>query len=204
VSARIGAWSQTYTGRQYWPQDPRPEDVDPIDIAHALSLQCRFGGHCKWHYSVAQHSLLVAELLGSMPAQGPGTCDWGLLHDASEAYMVDLPRPLKNHSAMGLEYKRIEALNMRAIWARFGLVGPQPEAVAIADEVALAMEFRDVMGLPPDALNLQQAPASPIITRMSPEACEAIFLNTLGVLLEARRDEQAGWSSAHLLALEER
>jgi hypothetical protein len=194
VSARIGTWSQTYTGRMYWPQDPRPEDVHPADIAHALSLQCRFAGHCRWHYSVAQHSLLVAELAG-----GDGAALWGLLHDAAEAYCVDLPRPIKNHSAMGFEYKKIEALNMAAIRARFGLVGEQPAIVYRADEIALATEFRDLMSAPPDSLELEEAPARERIARMSPEIVESHFLQALRLLVGAKlfsiTDETwIGWS----------
>lgn len=187
MSARIGTWMQTFTGRMYWPQDPRPEDVSPVDIAHALSLQCRFAGHCQWHYSVAQHSLLVAELSGD-----DGQALWGLLHDASEAYMVDLPRPLKNHSAMGEQYKKIEALNMAAIKARFGLVGEEPASIYRADEIALATEFRDVMGAPPDSLELEEAPNPVRIYRMSPEVVESHFLQALRLLVGAKLFSEPG------------
>ena len=83
---RKGDWMQTHSGIQFWPLDPRPEDILIEDIAHALSNQCRFAGHCCFHYSVAQHSVLVSE---NVPAQD---AMWGLLHDAGEAYLVDLPR----------------------------------------------------------------------------------------------------------------
>lgn len=57
---RRGDWIQTFTGRRFWPLDPRPEDVCIEDIAHALSLKCRFGGHCTRFYSVAEHSVHVS------------------------------------------------------------------------------------------------------------------------------------------------
>lgn len=59
--ARIGDWMQTASGRMFWPVDPRPEDVEINDIAHALSLTCRYCGHVREFYSVAQHSVLVSD-----------------------------------------------------------------------------------------------------------------------------------------------
>lgn len=71
---RAGDWMQTFTGRQFWPMDPRPEDLDILDIAHALSLLCRFGGHCQRFYSVAEHSVHVSTLATAPPCvMGPAT-----------------------------------------------------------------------------------------------------------------------------------
>ena len=89
MAARKGDWIQTFTGRAFYVLDPRPEDVDIEDIAHALSMQCRFAGHCREFYSVAQHSVTASWLVP------PEDALWGLLHDAAEAYVVDLPRPIK-------------------------------------------------------------------------------------------------------------
>ena len=61
VSARKGDWMQTYTGRQFWPIDPRANEVHIEDIAHALSMMCRYNGHCRTFYSVAEHSVLVSQ-----------------------------------------------------------------------------------------------------------------------------------------------
>lgn len=60
MTERIGDWIQTFTGRQFWPLDPQPDHIDIADIAHALAHDCRFGGHCRRFYSVAEHSVLLS------------------------------------------------------------------------------------------------------------------------------------------------
>lgn len=131
-------WIATYTGRQFYPLDPRPEDIDPVDIAHALSLQTRFTGHCPEPYSVAQHSVLVSLHCDMRDAL------WGLLHDASEAYICDLSRPAKEalRKAGIAFYDEIEARIMRAVADRFGLTWPVPASVKRADEMLLTTEAR--------------------------------------------------------------
>lgn len=144
MSARIGGWGCTSTGRQYWPEDPRPEDICIEDIAHALALQCRFGGHCREFFSVAQHSVYVSQICD------PDDALWGLLHDASEAYIVDIPRPFK--MAAGMEgYHAFESRFMAAVCERFGLPAEMPESVRVADEALLATEARDLMPRDGDA-----------------------------------------------------
>ncbi len=128
---------RTFTGRLVDPCAPQPEEIDINDIAHALSLTCRFLGHAYRFYSVAQHSVLVSELVP------PRDALWGLLHDAAEAYLCDLPAPVKRAPQMWF-YRTSEALLIRAIACRFGLPPEAPESVKQADSVALATEFRDV------------------------------------------------------------
>ncbi len=138
---RKGDWLQTYTGKQFWPLDPRKKDVCLEDIAHALSLLCRFGGHCREFYSVAQHSVLVA-------AHCPvGMRAQGLMHDATEAYLVDVPRPIKKHLG---GYSDIERGLACVIGKRFGLeLADLPAEVHEADNRALRTEQRDLMHSPP-------------------------------------------------------
>ena len=109
----------TYTGKKFFPYDPRPEQICIEDIAHGLSMLCRFVGQCRFFFSVAEHSIAVARLL-------PANLKlFGLLHDASEAYLADLPRPVK----AGLpEYKAIEANVERVIAEKFELPFPMPPA----------------------------------------------------------------------------
>jgi uncharacterized protein len=84
---------ETYSGRWFEPLNPNPADINIGDIAHALSNQCRFSGHTSRHYSVAEHSVHVSKKLPT------GLMLFGLLHDASEAYLVDIPAPLKHTDA---------------------------------------------------------------------------------------------------------
>lgn len=130
---------QVYTGRFFDVLNPRPEDIDIRDIAHALSLQCRYGGHVERFYSVAQHSVLVSSLVPAEDAL------WGLLHDASEAYLVDLPRPVKHNTGIGTVYREIEEKIMPAMAERFGLPWPEPPSIFIADNRLLFTEKRDLL-----------------------------------------------------------
>lgn len=135
------SWIQTFTGRRFHPLTPRAEDVCIEDIAHALANQCRFSGHVRHFYSVAQHSVLVSD---NCP---PEDRLWGLLHDAAEAYLVDLPRPVKqglraNHIML---FDNLESSIMSCVCARFQLPHTQPESVDKADVLLLATEARDLM-----------------------------------------------------------
>ena len=132
------AWIQTYTGRAYYPLAPRVEDVVIDDIAHALANLCRFTGHTRKHYSVAQHSVLVALVLPKELMLE------GLLHDPAEAYLLDLARPVKYHPALAT-YRELEDLNMRAIRTAFGLRDAEPDEVKRADKRMLPTERRDLM-----------------------------------------------------------
>jgi 5'-deoxynucleotidase YfbR-like HD superfamily hydrolase len=135
---------ETFSGRTFAPLHPNFADVRIEDVAHALSNQCRYSGHCRFHYSVAEHSVRVAELLA---AEGEDTVTqlWGLLHDASEAYLVDLPTPLKLDPLFASVYRRAERRLMRAVCKRFSLPEREPAAVREADRRMLATEVRDLM-----------------------------------------------------------
>ena len=97
-----GPWFQTFTGAKVNPMTLEPEDVRLEDVAHALSLICRFNGHCNRHYSVAQHSVAGAHVALSSgywhtehKHDRRNLALWFLIHDAAEAYLQDLPRPVK-------------------------------------------------------------------------------------------------------------
>jgi hypothetical protein len=149
----------TASGRPFWPLEPRVEDIDIEDIAHHLSHQCRFSGAVRAFYSVAQHSVLVSKAMKRVldrDGQRIVTDDherglYGLLHDASEAYLIDVPRPLK-HDPQFSRYRDAEARLQALIYARFGLdPAREPEDLHVIDRRMLRTEQRDLM--PPPALD---------------------------------------------------
>lgn len=174
VGDRKGDWIQTFTGRMFWPLDPRPADVCIEDVSHALSLMCRFNGHCLGFYSVAEHSVLVSH---TVPAKH-ALC--GLLHDAAEAYVADVPRPLKRFLA---NYKEAESLVWASVAERFGLPEKMPQEVKDADEAVLAAEVQQVMVPPPMKWYLRQAPADVRVSLLPPLEAERRFLERFACLV---------------------
>jgi 5'-nucleotidase len=131
---------QTVSGRWLDPLAPDPASIDIGDIAQALANQCRFGGHSRAFYSVAQHSTIVSDVCAERGASAAESLA-ALLHDAGEAYLVDLPHPLKHRSELGPPYRQAEKLLEEAIRIRFDLV-PQPAAMKPIDRSLLATERR--------------------------------------------------------------
>lgn len=169
------SWIQTFTGRKFYPLDPRAADVDVRDIAHALAMKCRFGGHCRAFYSVAQHSVLVSQAVRAEHAL------WGLMHDAAEAYLADVGRPVKAamRVACGEGVETFDALEERvlaAVAAGLGFPAIAYEAVAEADLVLLATEARDLMAEPPEDWELGVEALAERIVPVGPEEAEGMFL----------------------------
>jgi hypothetical protein len=148
---------QTVSGKKFYPLNPRVEDVDIYDIAHHLGNLCRYNGATKSFYSVAQHSVLVSTVCD------PRDALWGLLHDASEAYMGDMIRPLK-HSPGYKQFRKDEARCMAAVCKAFDLLPDEPSSVHWADAAMLATEKRDMLARPQEDMDetawLHGAPAS--------------------------------------------
>ncbi len=168
IAERYGDWMQTYTGRKFWPMDPRPEEVHIEDIAHALSMMCRYNGHCKRFYSVAEHSFLVSHYVPEEFAL------WGLLHDASEAYIADIVRPAKRFIP---DYVAAEANIMYSVIRKFELSLIEPAKVKEIDMKICVDEARFLMGdvsewgLPDEGLGLEE------IVGWDPDVAEEIFLD---------------------------
>ena len=134
------AYIETYTGKKFHILHPQLSEICIEDIAHALALQCRWTGHCKFHYSIAQHSYLASYV-------HPELCPFEkLMHDASEAYIADINRPLKHFTKLGSVYLPIEETVQQAICAKFGLPLEQSPDVKVADNLMLYAEKRDIMG----------------------------------------------------------
>lgn len=140
---------ETFCAERFTPLAPDPAQIWIEDIAHALSHQCRFSGHVATFYSVAEHSVRVSHLLEEW-GEDEDVQLWGLMHDASEAYLVDLPTPLKSSPEIGEPYRKAERALMRAICERFSMSEREPERVRVADAVMLATEVRDLMPGKPD------------------------------------------------------
>lgn len=146
---RVGDWMQTFTGRQFWPLDPRVDEVDVVDVAHALGHQCRYAGHVSRFYSVAEHAILMSLY---MPTRELALA--ALLHDAAEAYVVDVPRPLKRHLP---GYAQIEDRVLSVVLSYFGVTFDRgvsgllelPALVKEADNRILLDERAQLLGPPP-------------------------------------------------------
>jgi hypothetical protein len=175
-----GDWLQTYSGKCFFPLDPQPEDICIEDIAHALSLVCRFGGHVKSFYSVAQHSILVSRHCS------PANKLWGLLHDASEAYLVDIPRPVKKTPELA-GYAELEGKLMRVICDKFGLPHEEPAEVKELDTVLVITEQRDLLGAQAKPWSRHAIPLPQEIAPWAPFTAERIFLNEFYKLTDTRQ-----------------
>lgn len=178
-----GPWIQTFTGAKHRLLDPDPWDIRLADIAHALGKICRFTGHCVEHYSVAQHSVHVAELLRDQ-GHAEGVQRQGLMHDAHEAFVGDVASPIK-WAMDGNAWETLERTHACAVRSRFGIPWDLASAVKSADVVLLLTEKRDLMGPPPEPWGIPGRPLWARITPWSAAQASARFLewaDRLGVV----------------------
>lgn len=169
----------TYGGGFFDVFNPRPEDLSMEAIAHALSLTCRWGGHCKEFYSVAQHSVLVADYLPKELALQ------GLLHDAAEAYMGDVPRPIK-HSIPA--FREQEDKVLRVIWDKYGLANKEMDSkVHEIDNVMLCWEAHNLLHEHDWCEN--PLPDTEFVA-WSPSTAKHMFLITYGELVDESIDRR--------------
>lgn len=162
------AWIQTHTGRKFYPLSPDVSSVDIEDIAHALSNICRFTGHIDEFYSVAQHSVHVAQFSGEHAL-------WGLLHDASEAYIADISSPIKRTSYFE-DYRAIEDNLMNVICDKYGLQHGMPESVRLADSKMLSTEYKDLMKIKISDWGFKHEPYDFTVVPVSPKEAKFMFL----------------------------
>lgn len=182
---RTGDWLLTRSGKHVYPLDPKAEDFDLGDIAIALSNLCRFAGHCTVFHSVASHALLVSELVAPLH---PGLALAALHHDDAEAYIADIPRPVKRFLLMVWGKRTLNADNqmqdtrneatihyveqrlLRVIFESLGIAWPDEDGWAIitrADNAILRAEAQQIMPRaewtyslpdPPEFLHINQDP----------------------------------------------
>ena len=139
----------TVTGKHFYPLNPNPQDIDIVDIAHALSLICRANGHFKYFYSVAQHCIACAEEAVERGCSVEVILGC-LLHDASEAYLCDVTRPVKKHIT---QYLQAEEKLQEVIWKRFigrELTDVEKKQIFEIDDHTLSQKFHLLM---PEDLN---------------------------------------------------
>lgn len=129
---------RTFTGKQFYPFQMHRNEYDIHDIAHALSNLCRYNGHSKLFYSVGQHSVYVSKLVSREDALE------ALLHDAAEAYIGDIPRPMKRTLPFA-DFCEIEREIELGVARTFNLKFPWPMAVRHADEMILALEMAHIL-----------------------------------------------------------
>src|SRR3954452_7056470 len=139
-----GPYLQTVSGRFVNPFDPDPDQLDIADIARALANVCRFRGHCRSFYSVAQHSVIVSQLVEERGGDVEDVFA-ALMHDATEAYLGDMPHPIKHRSALGAAFKEAEAHLEQVIAQRFH-IKPGVADIKKVDRALLATEPRALSG----------------------------------------------------------
>jgi hypothetical protein len=158
-----------HSGAYFSFEEPELSDFTLEDIAHGLAMTCRFAGQCPRFYSVAEHSVHVSRLVASKLA-------WdALMHDAAEAFICDMPKPLKE---LLPEYKLIEKRVERAIAARFGLRIPMPPEIKLADVQMLRAEQVQLMRND-DAWHWTFDVPEPDVTvsALPPDQAKAMFLD---------------------------
>lgn len=169
---------ETYTG--FFHMD-HPEFVAE-DIAHSLGMLCRFNGHCKKFYSVAEHSLLVAELMDKVVGGDPRE---GLWHDGTEAYLSDVPAPFKQYFP---DWRAVEDRLDRQLRASLGLPEAKSKECKTADWLAVFIEAQSLLpsrgttwidpeGVRPQAIHLYETGWS--IAGWSPRLASTLFLNRI-------------------------
>ncbi len=133
---------RTFTGKYIDVFDPNSEDICIEDIAHALSCVPRFGGHLPRFYSVCEHSILTFQLMEALNPSDKKAQLLALMHDASEAYLLDMPTPIKSRMP---EYKMVENSLMQCIARKFGFEYPMDEFMKAIDKMALETEWDILM-----------------------------------------------------------
>lgn len=127
---------ETASGKNFY-FDYSPFDIG--DVAHALSNQCRYTGHCRKFYSVAEHSILVSEIMKRYNLGDPFE---GFMHDASEAYLSDIAAPWK---VLLPDYKKLETILDARMRNQFNLPAKMTDGCKMADWVALFVEARQIV-----------------------------------------------------------
>lgn len=176
---RNGDWIQTYMGIRFYVLDPRPEEVCLEDIAHALSLQCRYQGHALSFYSTAEHCVHLARWV----LQHTGDYQLAfaaLMHDAAEAYLPDMARPTKNHMPI---YREVEAKLDLVIMEKFGILKEWLSYIKPFD-TRILMDERKTLFIDPLRWGTDDKPLHIVIKCWKPRKAERKFHEMYHMLTE--------------------
>lgn len=177
-------WMQTFTGRAFFPLEVDPDNIDEFDIAHSLAMQCRYNGHVSRFYSVAEHCVHMSFVVPEEDAL------WALLHDATEAYVGDMVRPLKKHIPI---FSEIEDRIMLAVCEKFHLnQNFMPDSVKEADNRIIENERLALLKDPPYPWTVHGDPYPEIeIEAWAPAVAEFNYYTRLQELLLDRDRREA-------------
>jgi hypothetical protein len=171
---------QVYSGRMVNPTCTKKEDIRIGDIAKSLSLQCRFNGHIKDFYSVAQHSCLVHKLFTTDYLATPQEAKTAFMHDATEAYLMDIPTPLKVYLPDYIEWEK-------SLWSemaeKFDLLDPIPNFIMQFDKVALNIEMNNLFKVPRNLYVPKHLNPEPFVP-LPPKEAELAFLELYSDLFD--------------------
>lgn len=166
------AWVNSYSGQKIDLIDPKPDSILPIDIAHSLSMQCRYNGHISQFYSVAEHSVYVSKLFEDTYLE-ENFALYGLLHDAAEAYLGDIVSPLKRLIS---DYSVIEKRFQEVIFEKFGLDPELPEIIYEVDRRMLATEAKQLIPIEHKDWKIPFEPYRVVLPCWDPHVAEEEFL----------------------------
>lgn len=181
----VSDYIQTYTGKKFHFLNPSPDEIDIEDIAYALAHTTRWGGHCSPPITVAQHCVLVSRLLRNR-YMSPMVQMQGLLHDAAEAYIPDIPSPFKPFFP---DVVKIDAMIEQAICQKFGVTFPFDPMVKTMDIESYRWEYRDLMR--PEGMCEEPSSFRPTLRVWPAEEAETEYLATYWVLRETLMREAA-------------
>lgn len=179
----VDLYIETYSGKKFFIEHP---EFDIADIAHALAMQCRYTGHCKTFYSVAEHSVLVSKLCTMYDLGDPFEA---LMHDAAEAYLSDIAAPWK---ALLPDYKKLEAKIELPLRKHWGLPAVLSDGVKRADWLALFIEARALLPtqardwIAPEGIKEQAALIDLPVRAFSPALAMRSFINEYARLSQRR------------------
>lgn len=178
-------WMETYSGQQFYFGNPSQESIVVQDISHALSNLCRYGGHSRLFYSVAEHSCLLSDWVWSQDVGNAQLAFEALMHDSTEGYLVDMPRPIKYKLP---DYRTIEDNLAAAIATRFGLTTPMPRIIHEADSRILRDERAQVMSDSGNDWGTDSLePLGVTVRFMAPLTAEQEFMSRFRWLDDARK-----------------